>query len=101
MSAGLDKPRWELSDTSSETYLDIRPTMFCDDFVTIHKLLLSGMGISLLPDYLCTSDEDEQRLVRVLDNWVGRTVNIYGIYPSRKGVAPKMRVFLDYLSQCL
>jgi len=60
-----------------------------------------AMGVSLLPEYLCTVNVEEQRLVPVLDSWFGRRVNIYAIFPSRKGVAPKLRAFLDYLEERL
>lgn len=101
MSAMGDKPSWELYDTGNKTTIDFTPYFVSDDFGVIYQMALSGLGIALLPDYLCSSAEKDNKLVRVLDDWVGRNVNIYAIYPSRKGVTPKIRVLLDFLADRL
>ena len=60
-------------------------------------MAVNGAGITLLPDYLCRSDLNGGRLVRVLETWTGRRLNIYGIYPSRNGITLKVRALLDFL----
>lgn len=101
VNAANDKARWELQGISNKTYLDFTPSLICNDFGTVYNMLLLDMGIALLPDYVCKNDLKTKKLIRVLDGWVGRTRNIYGIYPSRKGATPKMKALLNYLSQSL
>ena len=60
-------------------------------------MAVAGSGVALLPEYLCKQAENDKRLVRVLDCWVGRSVSLYAIYPSKRGVTPKVRAMLDYL----
>ena len=59
---------------------------------------MDHVGIALLPDYLCASQLKEKKLVQVLDECVGNSLDIYAVYASRKGVTPKLRVLLDYLA---
>lgn len=101
MNAGKEKYSWQLSDADSQIHLDIKPTMLCNDFATLQQMALAGMGIALLPEYLSDTDEQAGNLQRVLPDWEGRSVNIYAIYPSRKGATPKIKEFIHYLNQQL
>lgn len=111
MSAMGDSPRWQLFSSAAahsaskvagrEQYVDITPAFISDDFNVLAQLAADGLGVALLPDYMCGHAVAEGRLVRVLESWVGRQVDVCAIYPSRKGVTPKVRVFLDYLAERL
>jgi len=101
MSAISEKPRWELYGDNKNTYIDFDAAFISDDFGVIYQMTMDGVGIALLPDYLCAPAVKDNTLIRVLNNWVGREVDIYAIYASRKGVTPKIRVFLDYLVDSL
>ena len=97
MSAVNKKPRWELVQDNAKSYVDITPAFVSDDFNIVYQMAVAGSGVALLPEYLCKQAENDKRLVRVLDCWVGRSVSLYAIYPSKRGVTPKVRAMLDYL----
>ncbi|WOH36212.1 LysR family transcriptional regulator [Thalassotalea fonticola] len=101
MNARNEKHRWHLSNSERQIHLDITPSMLCNDFATLQQMALSDMGIALLPEYLCKAEVTTGNLQRVLPDWDGRKVNLYAIYPSRKGATPKIRAFIDYLAQQL
>jgi DNA-binding transcriptional LysR family regulator len=98
MSTGQQKPRWQLTGQQEKKYLEINPTFISDDFNVLLQMTRVHQGIALLPDYLCHELAQEKKLVRVLDEWVGNSLELYAVYASRKGVTPKLRVFLDYLA---
>lgn len=97
MSDSSHKQRWQLFEQETQHHIDFEATFISDDFSVIHQQVLNGLGIALLPDYMCEQALKDKKIQRVLDNLVGRSVDIYAVYASRKGVTPKLRVFLDYL----
>lgn len=96
---GIDgKPKWHLLEAEQEHYVEFIPEVIANDFYTLKTLAEEGLGIALLPTYMANKSKT---LVKVLPECVGRTVNLYGIYPSRLGVTPKLRSFLEFLESSL
>lgn len=77
---------------------EISPVLACDDFMVIYQACLGGMGVALLPHYMAEDALKENRLCPVLPDWQGQTLPLYALYPSRKGVTPKLKAVLDYVS---
>ncbi|MBY6209931.1 LysR family transcriptional regulator [Microbulbifer agarilyticus] len=101
MNANSEHARWQLSNGDKEYTFEYEPEMRCNDFSSIQQQVINGAGISLLPDYLCQQAAYAGTLVQVLPGWTGKSVSVYGIFPSRKGASPKIRAFLDYLHEVL
>lgn len=98
MNAVSHKPQWHLQRGNESISILLVPAFSCDDFSVLRQLATDGLGIALLPDYMCKEQLLDGSLVRVCDTWTGAKVDLYTIVPSRKGVTPKIRVFLDYIS---
>ena len=63
---------------------------------------VDGVGIALLPTWLVAEDIRSGRLLPVLSEWEwliapGPERAIWAVYPPKKIVSPKVRVFLDFL----
>ncbi len=99
MSDSSQKPRWELFEGEEKQTFKFKPVFISDDYSVIFQQVIEGMGVALLPEYMCVQELKTKKLKRVLPNVVGRSVDIYAVYASRKGVTPKLRVFIDYLAQ--
>jgi len=61
-------------------------------------MLLSGMGIGLLPDYHAREAIASGALVRLLAGYRGQAVDAHVLYPSRRSLSAKVRVFIDALA---
>lgn len=61
--------------------------------------LRAGFGLSLVPRPYVERDLREGRLQAVLADWRMVTTTLYAVYPSRRHLAPKIRVFLDFLAE--
>lgn len=99
MNASNDKARWFLQSQDEKRELDFQPIISCNDFSSLFQLTCDGLGVALLPDYLCTEALQQGRLIKVLPQWQGKSVAVNAIYPSRKSMTPKLRAMLDFLSQ--
>ena len=65
----------------------------------LHLAALQGLGIALLPTWLVEEDLLANRLVQVLPGLINQPIAIHAIYSSRRHLTPKVRTFIDFLSQ--
>ncbi|MGI9280159.1 MAG: LysR substrate-binding domain-containing protein [Endozoicomonas sp.] len=101
MNALSGKPHWTLSSGQEKQEVLIHPVCASDDFGVLKQLSLDGMGIVKLPDYMVKDEVEAGSLIRVLEPWEGEGINLYALAPSRRGITPKVRAFIDYLKVSL
>jgi DNA-binding transcriptional LysR family regulator len=97
MNAASERPVWKLQRNDDIEELEFMPAFACDDFSVLRRIAQNGGGIAQLPDYVAEEAVRAGQLVRILPAWSGDTVQFHSLVPSRRGVTPKIRVFLDYL----
>lgn len=98
MNAITERTQWEFRKGKETKQVDFEPVFSTDDFYVLQQLAIDGRGIAQLPDYMGEKLIGDGRLVRVLDGWTGRTVEIRALVRSSRGVTPKIRAFLDFIS---
>lgn len=79
--------------------LEHQPRYVADDLLTLKFAALHGTGLCFMPDYMCRRDMQEGRLVHVLPGWAPPRGVFHAVYPSRRGMAPAVRAFLDFLGE--
>lgn len=78
--------------------LDHRPVYTADDLLTLKFAVLQGTGMAVLPDYLCSDELRREALVPVLPGWEPPAATVLAAFPSRRGLVPAVRRFLDFLA---
>lgn len=74
------------------------PRLLTDDMVVLREIALAGEGMAALPLLLIHQEVKQGKLVRVLPNWHLPYGLLHAVYPSRRGLLPAVRVFIDFLS---
>lgn len=65
---------------------------------TIHEMVLAGLGIARLAEFLVAPEVKEGKLVRILTPFYRDVeVPINAVYPTRRHLSPKVRAFVDFL----
>lgn len=59
----------------------------------------AGLGVALLPQEVCQHELDNERLIHIMPDWSLSAASLYLIYPSRKGLTPAIRYFIDFISE--
>jgi DNA-binding transcriptional LysR family regulator len=77
--------------------LQHRPCFAADDLLTLKHVVLGGIGMGILPEYLCRQELDDGQLVKVLPDWAPLPDVLHAVFPSRRGMVPAVRCFLDFL----
>lgn len=60
---------------------------------------VAGLGFAMLPDFVAQPELESGRLVCVLEGWTRSDAGIFAVYPHRRYLPAKVRVFVDYLAQ--
>jgi DNA-binding transcriptional LysR family regulator len=100
MSASDGQVSWHLSGPQDKSFtLAHRPRLVADDLLTLKFAILDGTGMCVLPDYMCHQELLDGRLVEVLPGWRPRPGIVHAVFPSRRGMVPAVRRFLDFLGE--
>ena len=62
---------------------------------------IKGLGLTMLPRYVVGRDIEKGKLQTVLDDFTPPPLDIHAMYPHRKYLSAKVRLFLEYLGECL
>ncbi len=82
-----------------EEVVQLSPRYVADDLLTLKLAAVAGTGMCWLPDYMCQAELNEGRLVRLLPQWSTPRGVVHAVFPSRRGLAPSVRRFLDFLGE--
>lgn len=88
---------WEFSKNGRTERIAIAARYSVTSSLAVRDALRAGFGLSLIPYPYVEHDLTEGRLQSVLSDWKAVETTLYAVYPSRQHVAPKIRVFLDFL----
>jgi len=89
------------NEQQQQKKIRINPTVMGSDLNMLAQLAASGCGITLLPDNVVQQYVERGELVRVLSDWKTAHGIFHLVYPSRRGLLPAVRVFIDYLVEHL
>jgi len=81
--------------------MPIEPLMVCNDPEPAIQAAIGGEGIVFVPEMFVVQALRAGQLVRVLPQWQGPESPLSAVYPSRRGLSPKVRVFIDFLGEHL
>lgn len=88
---------WEFSKDGRTEKVAIETRYSVTSSLAVRDALRAGFGLSLMPYPYVEADLKDGRLQAVLEDWTTVETTLYAIYPSRQHLAPKVRVFLDFL----
>ncbi|OGB29924.1 MAG: LysR family transcriptional regulator [Burkholderiales bacterium RIFCSPLOWO2_12_FULL_61_40] len=102
MSAVDGKSSWGLQGPAGAEYtLEHQPRYWADDLATLRFAVLGGIGMGFMPEYMCEDELRSGQLVEVLPGWSPRPGIFHAVYPSRRGMVPAVRAFLDFLGESI
>ena len=85
------------TSTGSNEELEFTPTTVVSEPAAAKTLLISGVGIGRLPDYLAADALAKGTLVHVLPQCEGESVDAHALYLSHRSLSAKVRAFVDAL----
>ncbi len=93
---------WHLRDVrhpDQVVTVPFTPSLQSDDMATLKAAACAGLGIVALPGYVGHGEVERGQLVRVLPPWIAGVATISLLMPSRRGLLPSVRAFVQFLSE--
>lgn len=69
------------------------------DMDVLHMAAREGLGVALLPAFLCAKDLSARNLERVLSDWDAPSTPVHVVYPGRRHVSPTVTSFVDHVRE--
>lgn len=73
------------------------PRLVTDEMRVLRQAALLGAGVVQLPLHVVGEDVAEGRLERILPEWTLPCGLVHAVFPSRRGLVPAVRTFIDFL----
>ncbi|HEX7111648.1 MAG TPA: LysR substrate-binding domain-containing protein, partial [Mizugakiibacter sp.] len=93
---------WALIGADGERVsVEIQPRLICGDFNVMLESARRGIGVALLPEFVCAPAVTRGELEVLLPEWNAPEGTMHFVYPSRRGLLPAVRAFVDFLAERL
>ncbi len=102
-SLGLGPPTrehvWHLDGPDSMSVrIPYRPRLVTDDMAQLLYAAREGVGVAQLPTMVAEAAMRSGALVDVLPGWTPEAGSVQAVFPSRRGLLPSVRSFIDQLA---
>ena len=89
--------RWEFTGPEGPVSVQVTPRLRSNSGDTCRLAALRHQGIVLQPSFLVGPDVAASALVELMPRYRSIELGVYAVYPSRRFVAPKVRLLIDFL----
>lgn len=91
---------WGFSREGVHQSVLVRGNFRIDNAPALLDAACSGLGVAYLTTYLLTDEVETGKLIQLFPEWnADAELSIYAVYPRRKYLAPKVRSFIDFMSE--
>lgn len=92
---------WPLLEQGQPASIELPESVIANDSAALHAMAEAGVGIVLLPEMVVADSLAAGRLVQLLPEQVIDQRKVYLLWPSRRQLLPKLRVFIDFMVERL
>lgn len=99
---GAAAAEWSLVDEEGAGHTHRHtPIAAADDLPTVVGLCEGGLGLAMVPEIIAKSALNAKRLVHVLPSYRSGSSILHLAFPTRRGMLPSVRMFIDSASTAL
>jgi len=97
----MGSKEWRLIGPKGAQTVRLNQHITTNDLDLVKSLALSGMGVALLPTFLCQYELQGDRLVRILGEWRSNLNPVHFVYAPQKFIPPKMTTFVSVATEMI
>lgn len=87
--------RWPFAGARGPTLVPVSGRLRVSSSAIAHEAARAGLGIALMPEFVCAEDVRRGRLVPVLDDHVIDVGAVWLVHPTDRYLSARVRAFLD------
>ncbi len=99
LSNAVKLPNWLLTQADEQVRIDLPYRLRVNTITSSLMACVDGLGIAMLPEFICREHLEAGRLVRLLPDWYMPKVPVSFVYAQRKLMPKRLRVFIDYMME--
>lgn len=100
MNNGNNDHKVKLCASDAESLIiNHQPRLFVDDFSVVKQAAIEGLGIAVLPEYMCRQELQENKLLNLLEDWHMPDIDVFALYPRNRAKIPKVSAFLSFAAE--
>lgn len=94
----MNMDTWLFDDKKTFQRIKINTKLSIDNGESVKNACADGIGITVCSKWVAYKELNDGRLVQILKDYpLKNDTDIWAVYPSTRLLAPKVRVFIDYL----
>ena len=97
--ATAEPETWRFAGPEGPLNVRVTGAFIANDSEAVRRAARAGHGIALLPEIQLIDDLRAGRLFRLMEDYPSQRVPVHIVYPSRRNLAPRTRVVMDFLVQ--
>jgi len=90
---------WTFRDGTHNVTVKVGGHLHCNDGEVLTRWALAGHGLAWRSAWEVSEEIDKGRLVEVLPKFAAQGTDIYAVYPDRKFLPAKVRLFIDFMKK--
>lgn len=94
---GANAEAWDFRNGNRKERIRIQARYSVTSSLAVRDALRAGFGVSLIPRCYIEDDLQAGHLETALDDWTTLDTTHYAVYPTRRHLAPKIQVFIEFL----
>lgn len=99
LGPAMAKHSWELFGADGASVrITHKPRLVTDDMAQLLHAALEGVGVAKLPTMVADPYLAAGKIVDVTPGWAPRGGIVHAVFPSRRGLLPSVRSFIDFLA---
>jgi DNA-binding transcriptional LysR family regulator len=99
--AGNTPNLWTLFAGYEKQEIRVTPRLSANNFEILMESARAGVGIAMVPEFLCAGDLRARRLARVLPDWCSAEIPVQAVYPTARHLSPKVSAFIELVRASL
>ncbi len=101
VAAAAPESTWSFTRKGKTEEIRVKPRVAVSDPATLQQMASASVALAALPLFAARQELEGGRLIPVLSEWKLPPIELFALYPAKRGLAPKVRVFLDFLQEYL
>ena len=90
---------WRFPGPTGDIVVPVGGTLRTNNADALRLAALAGVGLILIPSFMVGEDLQAGRLQALLCDHVVQASSVYAVYPTKRHLTPKVRAFLDFLTE--
>ncbi|WP_201777800.1 LysR family transcriptional regulator [Thalassomonas actiniarum] len=89
--------RFLLASREEQQEFKVAAKMLVDDFLMLKQMATEGLGVAIIPDYMCQQELADGKLLQLMPAWGMPDVDVYALYPKHRLNISKVKAFMDFI----